>query len=454
MDGISSMPPELQQAYTRASQAERKPLARMEARKSTMEERFKLMNEVIVKVEGAQQALRPLASGSAIRELSVLSSDEKAVTGIADKSLAMPGKHSFEIGRLAAPPSALSNGFADKSQTRVGTGYISFERANGETQEIYIDNDHATLEGVAQSINDAQLGVQATVINDQTDLEAPFRLMITGTDSGFANTISYPEFYFVDGEEELYVETERPATNALLRYQGFEFELENNEVKDVIAGLSLSLKGITETGRPAYVTVEQDTQRTALKIKDLVDRLNEVFNFIQQQNKLDENSKTDRTLGGDYGIRMAEARLRSTITQTTFTLDSSQLRSAADLGIQFTREGTLALDEKKFEAHLSADYGKVVDFLCGDGVSTGLVTRLNQTLSTISGSGDGLLSNQRKNQSDAIKKIERDIREREQVIQSKEEALKQRLARASGALEALKSQGALFGGPQQPGGLG
>lgn len=452
MDGVSSLAPELQQAFARASQAERKPLAAMETRKAKMEERGKLLTDVIGKVEGAKQLLRPLSSAAAIRELVALSSDDKAVTGFADKTLALPGKHMFEIGRLASPASAVSNGFADSDQTRVGTGYLRFERANGDTEEVYIDNDHATLSGIAQSINSASLGVQATVINDQSNPELPFRLLISTNSTGVANGISYPEFYFVDGEEDLYIDQEHPATNALIKFQGFEYEVPNNEIRDLIPGLSLSLKGITNPGRPAYITIEQDTKKTAVKLKELVDKLNEVFSFIQQQNKIDENTKTDRTLGGDYGIRLTESRLRNTLT--ALTSFGGPFRSASDVGVQFTKEGTLTLDEKKFEAVLTSDYEGVVDFLCGDGMSTGLVTRLNKTLGTIAGPGESLLSNQQKGQSDAIRRVTLEITDKEKAIQSKEESLKLKLARASAALESLKNQGSLFGQSQGPGPLG
>lgn len=444
MDGISSLTPELQQAFARASQAERKPLAAMETKKSNMQERLKLMNDVIGKVEAVKGALRPIANASAIRELSVLSSDEKAITGVVDKSLAVPGKYSFEVDRLASAAAATSNGFPDRDRTSVGSGYLTFETKTGDSQEIFIDDDHATLQGVASSINAAGLGVRASVINDQSDPDNPFRLMITGQNSGDRNSITYPEFYFVDGEQELIIETERPATNALLRYQGMDFELDTNEVKDVIPGLSLSLKGVTEPGRPTHITIEQDTKKAAIKVKDMVEKLNDVFNFIQNQNKLDEHTQTDKTLGGDYGIRMAESRLRNSISGSAFFTAEGTMRSLSELGIQFTREGTLQLDEKKFDAAIGADYERVVDFLCGDGVSTGLVNRLNRTLSTISGSSEALLQSQKKTQSEGVRKLDGDIKDREKKIKDKEETLKQKLARANTALEALKGQGMAF----------
>src|SRR3989338_4194314 len=160
MDGISSLAPELQQAFQMASQAERSALAAMENRKSDAQQRLSLMNDVIDKIGLAKETLQPLRSATAIRELSVLTSDDKSLTGSADKTIAVPGKYSFEVSRLASPPSAISNGFPDPDQTLVGTGYVTLENTAGETFEIYIDNDHATLQGVAQSINDAGIGLR------------------------------------------------------------------------------------------------------------------------------------------------------------------------------------------------------------------------------------------------------------------------------------------------------
>ena len=285
------------------------------------------------------------------------------------------------------------------------------------------------------------------MINDQTDAQDPFRLMISGVTTGEAYNITYPEFYFVDGEQELYIDQERPASNSRVTYQGFEFETDSNEITDIIPGLSLSLKGVSEMGKPVHITVEQDVKKTSLKVKDMVDKLNDVFSFVQQQNKLDENSQTTKTLGGDYGIRLAEARLRSTLTQVSFDAVAGQFRSASDIGIQFNDKGMLLLDEKKLETAISGHYENVVEFLVGDGVVTGLVTRVNQTLGGLAGGPTGLLQLQKINQSDSVRKMEREIKEKESRIEEKEQLLKQRLAKANAALETIKSQSALAANP-------
>ena len=84
VDGISSLAPELQQAYMRASQAERKPLAVMETRKANIQEKLNLMNEVIGKVDkvketGDPMELRPMNSADR-RIIHQLASDQGLTT--------------------------------------------------------------------------------------------------------------------------------------------------------------------------------------------------------------------------------------------------------------------------------------------------------------------------------------------------------------------------------------
>ncbi len=363
-NSISNLSPELQRAFQMAVNAERKPIQVVAERKTNIEAKAKLLDDVLGKVDGVKRLLPDLNSPVGIRELAIESADPRVITGTVDKRAAEPGVYNVEVLQLASKATALSNGFPDKNETQIGSGYISFETASGETKEVFIDNDNATLEGMARSINSARVGLKATVINDQSDPENPFRLVLSADGTGSRSDVNYPEFYFVDGSSDFFIEYQKPAQNAVVRYEGIELESPTNELTDLIAGVTLSLKGVTDQGRPVSVKVEQDLPRTSVKVKELVDGLNQVFKFFQAQNKLDEKSDTRGTLGGDYGIRMAETRLRSALQENYLNVDDQRvIRSLADLGIQFTRNGTLSYDEKKLTHALDANFEDVVQLL-------------------------------------------------------------------------------------------
>ncbi len=442
LDGISNLSPEMQRIFTATIKAESKPIQTAEERKGHIEEKLKLVNTALSKVEEVKKLLPNMNTPLAMREFMVNSTDDKVAIGTADKNLAQRGEHSLEIFQLAAPPAALSNRFPDKTEARIGSGYFIFKTADGEDKEVYIDNENSSLEGIARIINSAGVGMRASVVNDQSDSENPFRLLLTGAKSGSDQTVEYPEFYFADGDTEFTIEEERPATNARVRYQGFELESPTNTLKDLIAGVSIDLKGLSEPGKPLTLTVEQDIPKTVVKMKDIVTAVNGILGFIQEQNKMDAKTQGYKTLGGDYGIRMTEQRLRSVLQQNfsgSFN-NSSKVRILSDMGVEFKKDGLLAFDEKKFTNALSANFDETVNLLAGDGLRPGLITQLGSVLSSLTVPGTGLLSNERTTYQERVNRMNEDIKKKEERLEKKADTLKDKLAKMQGAFSKLQAQ--------------
>lgn len=438
LDSISNLSPEFQSAFKKAIQAETRPIETLNGRKEKIQSKVTLLNDVIGKVDTVKKLLPEMNSPNALREISVISGNDKVLGAVAQKGKAAIGSHQIDILQMASPANALSNGFPDTNETRIGTGYFSVTTATGEEKEIFIDNDNATLEGLAKVINGSGIGMRAAIITDRSDEDAPYKLMLTTNKIGADNDITYPDFYFVDGEEDFYIDSERPATNALLRYEGQEVETPTNEVSDLIPGVTLTLRGVS--GGPVSLNIEQDTPKTGAKIKGLVDGLNQVFSFIQQQNTIDGKSDTSGTLGGDYGIRNSENRLRSALTQSFLGGDQRRIRALADVGIQFNRNGTLNFDGPKLEKALADNFDEVAELIAGDGLAVGLVPKLTTVLNSISGKNSAVLTSQRDNYVEKTKRIDKDIETKERVLERRAEDLRGKLTRAQDAINSLKNQ--------------
>lgn len=444
MDNLANLSPDLQRAFKAAVEVERKPLKAIEDRKALVEDRVRLLDDVIERVQGVSEIMPNLNSPTAIRDFSVESQDERVLVGTADKRLAQPGKHIFEINSLAKPATAVSNRFADKDETRVGSGYFRYTTKDGDTKDIFIDNENATLEGLAGVINQSGLGLRASVVNDESDPDLPYRLLISHLEPGAKEDVEYPEFYFIDGQEDFYIEEEKSATNAKIKYEGFDIESPTNEVKDLVRGITVDLRGLTDMGKPVALTVQQDIPKTTLKIKEMVEKVNRVFSFIQEQNTMDENTDSSRTLGGDYSIRMTESRIREALRENFVFFDEENrpktVQSLSDIGIEFTRQGLLKFDEKKLEFALKSDFDEVTNLLAGDGRTYGVMTKLNNAIKTIAGGRDGLLSSQRLTYKNQIKGLNEDMETREKRAKDKIEHLKSRLGKAQAAMDMLQSQ--------------
>lgn len=437
----SGLSPEFARIYQGSVQAERKPIQALERQKEKIQEKVNLLNDLVSKADGLRQILPGLGTPFAMREISLTSDDPKIVTGSADKSIAEVGKHDLEISRLASGPSALTNRFPDPNETRIGTGYLTFSNKQGETQEIFIDYDNSTLEGIAKSINQAKLGITASVVNDVSDPDNSYRLLLSSSQVGAQNDVEYPEFYFSGGEEDFFIAEKKDAENAVIKYRGVQVESPTNEIKDLIPGAVINLKGISDLGKPVTISLEQDVPQTTVKVKDLVEKTNQVLGFIQEQNSLDEKTDTSRTLGGDYALRLTEERIRSALRENFLGQPGKSIQALSDIGIQMTRKGTLSFDEKKFTSALEKNFDGVVELLSGDGSTFGVIPKLGRALASLSTPGTGLLSSQKKNFDNQIQTINKNIDRTEKAVSTRAQALKDSLAKAQSAIQALQTQG-------------
>lgn len=186
--------------------------------------------------------LNELLSVKGFSDTKLISGDANVVDGTVDPDQAVTGDYSLEVLQLAQKASAISNGFPDKNSTQIGVGYLRFNTPEGQ-KEIYINDKNSTLEGVANSITKASVGLKASVIEDRKDKENSFRLVVSGVGTGDGKQIEFPKIYMMDGDQEIFaVDESKPSQNAKIKVDGFEIEVPENTVKDLFPGVTLNLK--------------------------------------------------------------------------------------------------------------------------------------------------------------------------------------------------------------------
>ncbi|MFG1500496.1 flagellar filament capping protein FliD [Halobacteriovorax sp. XZX-3] len=433
--------------------AERIPIQNMEMRKGKISDKKALVQELTSLVEGMRGTLLQNGSARSLRELSVIGNDD--IVGItADKNVAEPATYQFEVKQLAQKSSAMTSGFADPDESYIGVGFIQYSLPSGDTKEIYVDADNASLKSVAKLINkDEESGLRASVINDGSESDTPWRLILSLKDTGDINKAEFPHFYFVDGEQDFYIEFEREAQDAVVALDGFEIELPENKAAELIPGVTLDLKK-AKPGDEFTINISEDAGKIGEKVKSLIDQINGVFSFIKQQNTMDETTDTSRTLGGDILLQSIESRLRSAIFKDIPLKDGGTSR-IGELGIQFSREGLLEFDQKKFQTVMEKDYDHIAEVLTGryeDGTKTnGFIDNLKETVGQLLQFPNGLLSSRKRSLENNIETIDRRIAQRENMLQQKEKNLKDKFSRLEGTMSRIRSQGAGLGGPQPMG---
>lgn len=430
----SGLPPNI---VDQLMEAERMPLKTIETNKGKQENRLKLVQELETKLNGITTTLGGLASTHGFSDMKLNSGDVNVVNGTVDPTAAANGNWNVEVLELAQKAAAITNGFPDKDKTQIGVGYFRFETPDG-TKEVYINGKNNTLDAAAKTISSAGLGMKATVINDRSNADAPYKMMITGDSVGGDHAISYPTLYFLDGDQDLFFDDKREAKNGRVKVDGFEFQVGDNTVKDVIPGVTLDLKQATP-GRTVNVTVKEDKEVVTGKVKAFVDGVNGVLGFIQKQNALGKESDTTSTLGGDSLLRSVENRMRSLIQNPQMGVGKS-INRLSQIGVVFNRAGMLEYDDKKFNDALARNPSDVQHFLAGDGFSTGFIPSVKREIGNVLNTAFGPVAVRKRALQERITRMDDQIANKERQLVKKEENLRNKFARLDETMGRLKSQ--------------
>ena len=424
--------------------AEQIPVQNMEKQKSKFTDKKGLVDQLLKLVEDVRGNLATNANARALRELKVDTNND--IIGVTvDKNRAVPGSYQIEVMSLAQKSSAMSTGFEDKDTSNIGVGFIQYTMPDGETKDIYVDSANSSLSGVAKLINkDSSLGVTANVINDGSGTETPWRLVLSLNKTGDDSAVTFPYFYFVDGDQDFQLEFQREAHDAKIKLDGFEIESPGNKIVDLISGVSIDLKK-AKLGEEFTLNISEDIEAVGTKVSDLVSKLNGVLKFIKEQNAIDDKTDTSRTLGGDIMLQSLEARIHTAVFKDVMT--DSGLHRAGELGLTFNRVGTLEFDQNKFQALISSNYNLTSQILTGTfspegGKTEGFMDNLNATIGTALRMPDGLIQSRKKSLQGNIEQIDRRISQKQKYLEEKEKNLKDKFSRLEGTISKIKSQGA------------
>lgn len=429
-------------AVKQIMEAEKQPLKQLEGRKANEEARLKLFQEFKSKFMGVDKAIEDISSFSKLREFKVDLGDGAALASVTiDKERAQPGSYQLEVRELAARTSVMSNGFEDPHEPALGLGFIVMDLDSGDRAEIFVDDQHSSLYDIASLINtNTELPIRAAVVRDAGETDLPWKLIMTAKKDGAENQIKFPEFYFMDGTRDFYIEDQKNAKNALISMDGFEMERESNDIIDFLPGINLHLKQ-ARPGQPFSVNVTEDVQKIAGKMKGLVDQLNGILSFINAQNKVDENSNTRNTFAGDSGLQTIEYRLRNIMHEGFLgndpEKDEARVLFLNQMGIEFDKSGQLAFKEDRFNKMMEKDYDAMAEAISGQ---FGFAYQLRQLIGGFTRAGSGTLAIREQGFRNRIKDIDQQIDSKTRRLDQREQALTDQFARLEASLSNLQRQ--------------
>ena len=245
-----------------------------------------------------------------------------------------------------------------------GTGFVS---GLAGTQSVAgYDN---TLTGLRDFINDASLGLTASLINTSSDPDIlEYHLSLTAQSTG-VTTLTLKD----SGAADLLTLSDQ-GTDAIFTVNGLAVTNSENTITDFEPGLSVTITG------DGSATVNVATDRTALSsaISGIVANYNSVVGALQAQ--IGENAGV---LSGSLIVRQTQQTLREI---TSFT-GSGNLLSIVELGLELDDKGLMSFNDTTFNALSDSQLGDVLTFV-GDttsGFAGGAFSRLNDLADPVTG---------------------------------------------------------------------
>jgi len=319
--------------------------------------------------------------------------------------------------------------------------------ADRDAVTVNLSADQMTPAGVRDAINAANKGVSASLINDgtstrvvitnnQTGAKQSMRISVSdpdgnNTDSSGLSALAYdPAASSGSGKNMTQLTA---AGDAAFSIDGIALTSSSNTITNVMDGVTLNLTK-TNAGSPTTLKVSQDDAAIKSTINSFITAYNALATQLNAMTKYDATTETAGILQGDSTARSIQQQLRSTLTTAFGSGSTSRL---ADIGITIQTDGTLKLDETRFNTAFTNNRDAVVSLFTKDASGTsgkGLGGTMDKLIDNIIGV-DGILTTRTDGMNKRVSNIDKQI----DNMESRLEMVQARYERQYSALDVTVS---------------
>ena len=406
-------------------QYESQPLTAMQDEQSKIQNKDSAFVSLAGMVSAFQTQVTSLTSAASFLKVGATSSD----TGIATVSAGNNGdvgQYQVSIAHLAKIQVTKSaNGYSAPTDIAATGGSISFTIGGQTTAAIDITSN-TTLSELKQKINDQKSGVIASIVNDGTN----YKLVISSRETGEANGFTINNSLVNSGGTGVGFTSGQSATagnaqnaqNARFNVNGIDIASTSNKVTDAIPGVTITLLKAGDT----IVGVAKDSSPIKDALKAVVSQFNKLRDFNGQQ--------TNGALSGDTVLREVQKDIRQVLLGANS--NGGRYQYLAEIGLEFQSDGTLKLDESKFDDALNSNPDDVQKLFQGDTGSGGVFGTLTLTLSNLDGTA-GLIKTSRDNIQTTLDRYRDRIERQQNLLEIRRQQLAKQYAAADEAMSRL-----------------
>jgi len=252
------------------------------------------------------------------------------------------GTYTFTVEEVASSQSLTSTSFSDPSDA-VGEGVLTFRfgdtTADGlgamlatdgfsqdleaEEVNITIDSTNNSLEGLRDAINDAEVGVQASIVNDglngyvlqitaESGSNNELEISVVEAGGSPSNNDSAGLSRFTFNETASQLTQQQGGRDAELTINGLTVYRESNTIDDIVEGLQLDVLE-SDPGTPITVTITDDKAFAEQNIRDFVEAYNIFLEAITPATgtteREDEDGDKEKVIGSLANDALAKSML-------------------------------------------------------------------------------------------------------------------------------------------------
>jgi len=299
------------------------------------------------------------------------------------------GNYHIKVNSLAQKSSWKSDtGVAsgDSLVNDTGTTQTFTYEVNGKSVSLQVESG-TKLSSFASMINNNSNnpGVKASVIKDGSGADSYKLLLrsdVMGEEGRITITDQLPGFNLAE-------ETGAGGSglDAEVEVDGVSYQRATNSIDDIINGTTLNLQ---KTGETSF---EITTDKSSIKdqILSFVESLKEVLSEI----KTNSNYNTETNEKGSFynlsSLRLFRSQLVNDVINP-LDIDGS-ITSMVDLGIEYTRDGEIKIDEEALDNAIDNNFEDVKSFLLGDSENdvTGWADTVNDRLRSATSAANGIV---------------------------------------------------------------
>ncbi len=312
------------------------------------------------------------SSGDASGGISGL--DESGAVETYMGNVTLSSSSSVTVGGTAPALAGLTAGTASNTATFAQNSAI----AGGS---VTINSSNDSLQGIESAINNANLGVTASIINDGSN--TPYRLVLTSNTTGANASMKIS----VNGDSTLSsLLSEDPAgtqnltqstaaQNTELTVNGIPITSSNNSVANAIQGVTLSVAATGSTS----VSISQNTSTLQSAVSAFVNAYNTLNSTIGSETAYDASTETAGALLGDAGVQTVQEGIAQVLGATIPGV-SQNLNSLQQLGITFNSDGSMSLNSSTLQSAITNNPNGVAALFGAIGNTTD--SEVNYTTST------------------------------------------------------------------------